>query len=354
MQLPLPGKRLDASRPGRAGAFCVFQMEGRLPRAATSAGWSRWRTDLLARWLALYVRGSAAGDSRFPVMCRCSSPVGPCNCPAAAGWRQHAGNYGCAPISKLLFHDAGRRFKIRNPLFQKRKLPFHSRETSAVHSRTAAAPRETGPARHFSSARARTRLQPGILASGLNVQSDQADRAVLELLRAFGAEVQTQADGILVRGAPLHGTSIDAGPIPDLIPAIAAVAALARGKSRDPQRRKAPSQRIRPAAHRRRDRERPRRAGTGTARWLDPHRLPAAFRRQRRFLRRSPHRHAGGSSRRRLQRARHGAGRTMHVQILSFVLADAGHTEETARAAFITARFWSFPSSGSRTAWQSA
>ena len=73
--------------------------------------------------------------------------------------------------------------------------------------------------------------QPGILATGLNVRSNQADRAVLELLRAFGAEVQTQADGILVRGAPLHGISIDAGPIPDLIPAIAAVAALARGKT---------------------------------------------------------------------------------------------------------------------------
>ena len=71
----------------------------------------------------------------------------------------------------------------------------------------------------------------GIFASGLNVRSDQADRAVLELLRAFGAEVQTQADGILVRSAPLHGISIDAGPIPDLIPAIAAVAALARGKT---------------------------------------------------------------------------------------------------------------------------
>ena len=63
------------------------------------------------------------------------------------------------------------------------------------------------------------------------MRSNQADRAVLELLRAFGAEVQTQADGILVRGAPLHGISIDAGPIPDLIPAIAAVAALARGKT---------------------------------------------------------------------------------------------------------------------------
>ena len=71
----------------------------------------------------------------------------------------------------------------------------------------------------------------GIFASGLNAQSGQADRAVLELLRAFGAEVQIQTDGILVRSAPLHGISIDAGPIPDLIPAVAAVAAVARGKT---------------------------------------------------------------------------------------------------------------------------
>ena len=73
--------------------------------------------------------------------------------------------------------------------------------------------------------------QTGILASGLNAHSTQADRAVLELLRAFGAEVQTKPDGILVRSAPLHGISIDAGSIPDLIPAVAAVAAVARGKT---------------------------------------------------------------------------------------------------------------------------
>ena len=73
--------------------------------------------------------------------------------------------------------------------------------------------------------------QTGILASGLNTHSTQADRAVLELLRAFGAEVQTKPDGILVRSAPLHGISIDAGSIPDLIPAVAAVAAFARGKT---------------------------------------------------------------------------------------------------------------------------
>ena len=37
--------------------------------------------------------------------------------------------------------------------------------------------------------------------------------------------------GVLVRKGYLHGITIDAGPIPDLIPAVAAVAAFADGKT---------------------------------------------------------------------------------------------------------------------------
>lgn len=69
----------------------------------------------------------------------------------------------------------------------------------------------------------------GILAEGLDCESAQADRAVLALLRRFGASVQARPDGIFVRKAPLRGVRIDAGAIPDLIPAIAAVAAYAEG-----------------------------------------------------------------------------------------------------------------------------
>ena len=71
----------------------------------------------------------------------------------------------------------------------------------------------------------------GILAEGLDEGSAQADRAVLDLLRQFGAEVSVTGRGVFVRKGRLHGIFIDAGPIPDLIPAVAAVAAFADGKT---------------------------------------------------------------------------------------------------------------------------
>lgn len=71
----------------------------------------------------------------------------------------------------------------------------------------------------------------GIFTSGLQETSRQADRAVLELLSRFGAEVRAETGGVFVRKAALHGIDIDAGAIPDLIPAIAAVAAYAEGET---------------------------------------------------------------------------------------------------------------------------
>ena len=71
----------------------------------------------------------------------------------------------------------------------------------------------------------------GIFASGLQEASRQADRAVLELLSRFGAEVRAENGGVFVRKSSLHGIDIDAGAIPDLIPAIAAVAAYAEGET---------------------------------------------------------------------------------------------------------------------------
>lgn len=73
--------------------------------------------------------------------------------------------------------------------------------------------------------------ETGIFASGLQETSRQADRAVLELLSRFGAEVRAETGGVFVRKSSLHGIDIDAGAIPDLIPAIAAVAAYAEGET---------------------------------------------------------------------------------------------------------------------------
>jgi len=73
--------------------------------------------------------------------------------------------------------------------------------------------------------------ETGILAEGLDTGSTQADRAVLDILRRFGAEASVTKSGVFVRKKKLSGITIDEGPIPDLIPAVAAVAAFADGKT---------------------------------------------------------------------------------------------------------------------------
>lgn len=72
----------------------------------------------------------------------------------------------------------------------------------------------------------------GICVEGVSATSLQGDRAVIEVLRRFGAEVEERADGIFVRRGHLRGIEIDAAEIPDLIPALAAMAATAEGQTR--------------------------------------------------------------------------------------------------------------------------
>lgn len=71
--------------------------------------------------------------------------------------------------------------------------------------------------------------EKGVLVRGLDSASPQGDRAVLELLSRFGAELQIGEDGILVRKGALRGIEIDAAPIPDLIPVLSVLAAGAQG-----------------------------------------------------------------------------------------------------------------------------
>jgi len=71
----------------------------------------------------------------------------------------------------------------------------------------------------------------GIECRGLNTASIQGDRAVLELLKRFGAEIRRRGDAVMVKPSMLHGIEIDARDIPDLVPALSAVAAVANGRT---------------------------------------------------------------------------------------------------------------------------
>lgn len=69
----------------------------------------------------------------------------------------------------------------------------------------------------------------GITVTGLDVHSLQGDRAVADLLRRFGADVRCAENSVTVRPGRLHGITVDASQIPDLVPAVSVTAALAEG-----------------------------------------------------------------------------------------------------------------------------
>ena len=71
----------------------------------------------------------------------------------------------------------------------------------------------------------------GVTVTGLSAASSQGDRAVLDVLRRFGADVRETQDAVTVRRGALRGIPIDAAPIPDLIPVLSVVAALADGET---------------------------------------------------------------------------------------------------------------------------
>jgi len=64
----------------------------------------------------------------------------------------------------------------------------------------------------------------------LNPDSIQGDRKIVEILRDFGADVSTDGTTYTVKGAaPLHGITVDAKDIPDLVPILSVAAAGAVG-----------------------------------------------------------------------------------------------------------------------------
>ncbi len=72
----------------------------------------------------------------------------------------------------------------------------------------------------------------GVRVEGLNLRSSQGDRAMLDILRTFGARVDAEGDAVTVRRGALHGCEIDAAAIPDLIPTLSVLAAAAKGETR--------------------------------------------------------------------------------------------------------------------------
>ena len=73
--------------------------------------------------------------------------------------------------------------------------------------------------------------QKEITCTGLNLNSRQGDRAVIDMLGRFGAKIATHDNTATIYPQNLRGIEIDAGDTPDLAPVLAAVAAVAEGKT---------------------------------------------------------------------------------------------------------------------------
>lgn len=68
-----------------------------------------------------------------------------------------------------------------------------------------------------------------ITLKGLSRASKQGDKAILGILRAMGGDI-TEAKGLVsAKPSKTHGTTIDAEDCPDLVPALAALAAVSEG-----------------------------------------------------------------------------------------------------------------------------
>ena len=71
-----------------------------------------------------------------------------------------------------------------------------------------------------------------ITLEGLDFADSQPDKAVVDYLRAMGADISIDADAITVRAAALKGVEIDMNATPDALPAMAVVGAYAEGTTR--------------------------------------------------------------------------------------------------------------------------
>lgn len=72
----------------------------------------------------------------------------------------------------------------------------------------------------------------GITCRGVNNESLQGDRAILEILKKFGAEVEVHDDFFMVKKKELRACDIDASEIPDLVPVLSVLASVADGETK--------------------------------------------------------------------------------------------------------------------------
>ena len=71
-----------------------------------------------------------------------------------------------------------------------------------------------------------------VILLGLDFTDSQPDKAVVDYLKAMGADIILEQDSVTVKGGPLKGTELDMNKTPDALPAMAVTASFAEGTTK--------------------------------------------------------------------------------------------------------------------------
>ena len=74
-------------------------------------------------------------------------------------------------------------------------------------------------------------ISDSITVKGLNLDSLQGDKKILQVIKDLGARVEVGQGGIVVSKGELNGFTVDADDCPDLVPIMAVLGAFAQGKT---------------------------------------------------------------------------------------------------------------------------
>jgi len=67
---------------------------------------------------------------------------------------------------------------------------------------------------------------------GLDFSDSQPDKAVVDYLKAMGADIRIEPNSVTVKSTPLRGVELDMNQTPDALPAMAVTAAFAKGQTK--------------------------------------------------------------------------------------------------------------------------
>lgn len=74
-------------------------------------------------------------------------------------------------------------------------------------------------------------INGSVTVKGLDLNSTQGDKAIVDVIRKFGGNITVDENGVTATKSELHGAVVDATDIPDLVPAVAVLAAFANGET---------------------------------------------------------------------------------------------------------------------------